>query len=177
MSVLPLTYIGNPILRKKARPVRGGDPELARLARDMIETLHEENGIGLAAPQVGASVAVIVFDLSTPEARIDPVVLLNPRVVETCTPEIQDLEEGCLSVPGLRHVVQRPACITVEGYNIEGRRVLIEKAEGMLARVLQHEIDHLNGLFFLDGLGEPERLKIADEIKRIEKETKRSGKK
>ncbi len=177
MSVLDVRCIGDPILRKKARPVRAGDPNLPRLVRDMIDTLHAENGVGLAAPQVGISVSLLIFDLSTNEARIDPVALINPRLVEACTPELQDFDEGCLSIPGIRHIVKRPACITVEALNIQGKRVLIEKADGLLARVLQHEMDHLNGVLFLDRLDEAERAKLAGEVKRLERETRRSLKK
>lgn len=176
MSKLKLIHYGHPTLRKKAKPVGKPDPALVRLAYGMIETLHEEGGVGLAAPQVDAPISLIVLDLSTDEAKVNPVILANPVLVES-SKDLWGYEEGCLSVPEIRDIVRRPAFVTVQAMDLSGKSVTIEKAQGLLARVLQHEIDHLNGIFFVDRLTEEQRLKLRLELKRIEKETRRKIKK
>jgi len=136
------------ILRKKARPVKRIGKEEQRLACDMIETMRSANGLGLAAPQVGISKRIIIAgdieNKSSAIALINPVVVKKRGVSHFC--------EGCLSLPGLTSDVVRPDWVIVEGLNLEGEKLRIETA-GLLARVLQHEIDHLNGVLFIDRIG------------------------
>lgn len=145
----PILIYPHPILRKKAKEVREIDGRIARLAGEMAETMYRAPGIGLAAPQVGESLRLIVADISHPEGRPDLVILVNPVIAEA--EGAVAMEEGCLSLPGVKAEVGRAARVLVRGYDLEGRPVELE-AEGLLAVVLQHEIDHLEGRLFIDHL-------------------------
>jgi peptide deformylase len=147
MSTLPIRTFGDPVLRDKARPVERFDDALARLAGDMIRTMHEAPGVGLAAPQVGRPIRLIVFDIGDEEQEARA--LANPVLKNEWGEQIA--EEGCLSVPGLYYPVKRAQKVWTEGFDLEGHQVTIE-AEELLARVLQHEVDHLNGILFIDRL-------------------------
>ena len=138
--------MGDPVLRERAAPVQELTDEIRQLIEDMFDTMYAEEGVGLAAPQVGVSLRVIVVDPREPD--IVPFALLNPEVVDA-SGDVERAEEGCLSIPGLREVVERPAAVTVEGVNRDGERVVIE-ADGLLARILQHEVDHVDGILFVD---------------------------
>jgi peptide deformylase len=141
-----LMIYGEPVLRKKARPVRSAEDLAPDLFEDMIETLIEEVGLGLAAPQIGESVQVIVVRADAePEEPIQR--LLNPRIVHASGSEC--VREGCLSLPTLRGDVVRPAQVVVTALSPEGEKLELE-ADGILARALQHEIDHLRGVLFTD---------------------------
>jgi peptide deformylase len=145
---------GEPVLRRKSLPVREVDEEMERLLADMIETVIDEVGLGLAAPQVGAPVQVIVVrEDAEPEQPIHRI--LNPRIVQRSDEE-ECTREGCLSLPTLRAEVWRPEKVVVVGRTPEGEKIELE-AEGILARALQHEIDHLRGVLFTDR-AEPETL-------------------
>jgi peptide deformylase len=146
MAARPLRYLGDPILRARAAVVERVDAELSALIADMFDTMYAEDGVGLAAPQIGIGTRVIVIDPRDPE--ITPFALVNPEVRET-DGEPDRAEEGCLSLPGLREVVERPSSVVVEGLGRSGEPVRIETA-GLLARILQHEIDHLDGILFID---------------------------
>jgi peptide deformylase len=146
MSVRELRYMGDPVLREKAAPVQELTGEIRQLIEDMFDTMYAEEGVGLAAPQVGVPLRVIVVDPREPD--ILPFALLNPEVVDV-SEETDRAEEGCLSIPGLREVVERPSAVTIEGINRDGERVVIE-ADGLLARILQHEVDHVDGILFVD---------------------------
>jgi peptide deformylase len=146
MSVRELRYMGDPVLREKAAPVQELTGEIRQLIEDMFDTMYAEEGVGLAAPQVGVPLRVIVVDPREPD--ILPFALLNPEVVDA-SEETDRAEEGCLSIPGLREVVERPSAVTIEGINRDGERVVIE-ADGLLARILQHEVDHVDGILFVD---------------------------
>jgi len=122
------------------------DAEVRRLMDDMMDTMYEADGVGLAAPQVGVSRRIIVVDIREPD--VVPFALVNPVIVER-SDEPERGEEGCLSIPGLWEVVERPARVVVEGLGRDGVSRRIE-AEGLLARCLQHEVDHLDGVLFLD---------------------------
>lgn len=148
MSVLEIRLLGDPVLRERAESIEAVDEEVRRLAQAMFDTMYEAEGVGLAAPQVGVRQRLIVVD--SREEGDEPVALVNPRVVDASS-ERGRAEEGCLSIPGLRDLVERPSDVTVEAQDLEGRPVRIE-ASGLLARVLQHEIDHLDGVLFLDRL-------------------------
>jgi peptide deformylase len=144
MSVLPIRVFGDPVLREPASPVESFDEPLRRLAEDMIQTMHEAPGVGLAAPQVGRPLRLIVFDLGE-----NPQALANPVLRNEWGEQVG--EEGCLSVPGLYYPVRRAQKVWADGYGLDGHEVEVE-AEELLARVLQHEVDHLNGILFIDRL-------------------------
>lgn len=149
MAVLPIVKIGDPILETRAQEVPRITKKITKLVEDMIETMYEANGAGLAAPQVGVSKRIIVVDLGE-----GPVCLINPVVQSAQGQEID--VEGCLSIPERWVYVKRAAEIEVTGLNEKGKPVRV-KAEGFLARALQHEIDHLDGILILDrSLGEAE---------------------
>jgi len=151
MSLLKIELLGSDILRRRADEVPGPDPELDRLIDDMFETMYAAKGIGLAGPQVGVAQRVIVVDVNDEGGeKLGPFALLNPRVVEAGS-QLDKHEEGCLSIPNVTGVVERPWHVVVEGLDRQGQPVTIE-ADGMLARCLQHEIDHLDGILFIDRL-------------------------
>jgi len=145
MAVLPICRLPDPVLRKKAKKIRVIDGSIKRLIADMIETMHAAPGVGLAAPQVGVSLRVIVFNV--PDG--DDMAMINPEIVRRKGE--QPVEEGCLSYPGYMAQFKRSETVTVKGFDPDGREIRI-KAEGLLAEILQHEIDHLNGMLFLDHL-------------------------
>lgn len=152
MAIRKVLTSENPILRTKAKKVKKIDPTIQKLIDDMIETMRDEPGVGLAATQVGVSLRVIVVE--TPEDEEDPqggtqLQLINPEILKSAGEQIG--EEGCLSVPGYVGIVKRSLSVTVKGLNRKGKEVKI-KAQGYLARVLQHEIDHLDGILFTDRL-------------------------
>jgi peptide deformylase len=148
MAELEIRLMGDPVLRERSHEVESIDDPLRRLAQDMFDTMYAADGVGLAAPQVGELLRLIVVDTREPEH--EPVAVVNPRIVRA-GPEPDRAEEGCLSIPGLRDVVERPESVVVEGLDLQGREVRFE-ARGLLARVFQHEIDHLDGVLFLDRL-------------------------
>ena len=156
MSVLQILHHPDPRLRNVAAPVEAVDAAVRTLADDLLETMYSARGIGLCAVQVGISRRVIVADVS-PE-RNAPVALINPRVAEAHE-EQAELEEGCLSVPGVYETVSRPARVRVEALDRDGRAVSIE-ADGALAACLQHEIDHLDGRLFVDYLSRLKQQRI-----------------
>jgi peptide deformylase len=145
--ILPIIKYPSKILRRKTRKVIFPLPtNIKKLIRDMASTVKKADGIGLAAPQVGQDLAIIVIDLET--MGIPPFVLINPEVTQFSRTKT-DLEEGCLSIPGVFGIVTRPDKIVFKGYNIDGQEISAQ-ADGMLAKVLQHEIDHTNGILILD---------------------------
>ena len=150
MSIHEIRILGDPVLRTEAEPVGGFDDALRELVEDMFETMYHAEGIGLAAPQIGISRRVMVVDVRDPEEQggAGQIALINPEVVEA-SPDTERSSEGCLSIPGLEEVVERPFAVTVQGLDPHGEPVRIE-AGGLLARALQHEIDHLDGVLFLD---------------------------
>jgi peptide deformylase len=146
MAIRPLRFLGDPILRERAAEVTGTGAELRALIDDMFDTMYAEEGVGLAAPQVGVASRVIVIDPREPD--VTPFALINP-VIHSHGDVLARDEEGCLSMPGLRELVDRPASVSVAGLDRNGEPIRIE-AEGLLARILQHEIDHLDGVLFID---------------------------
>jgi len=147
MPLLPMRFMGDPVLREKAAPVAELTDEIRRLIDDMFETMYAEEGVGLAAPQVGVGQRVIVVDPR--EEDVEPFALVNPEIVEFSADDLDRAEEGCLSIPGLREVVERPWSIRIRGLSPSGDTVEFA-AEGLLSRILQHEVDHLDGILFLD---------------------------
>ena len=154
MAILPIVKYPEPVLKKRATNVEHVTAEIRRLIDNMAETMYDAPGVGLAAPQVGKSLRVIVVDPTGEEAK-QLIVLVNPEIVSAAGEAIG--EEGCLSVPGIRAKVKRWAKVRVRGYDpIKEKTVEIE-ADGLLARIFQHEIDHLDGMVFLDRLGRVKR--------------------
>ncbi|HWC32255.1 MAG TPA: peptide deformylase [Actinomycetota bacterium] len=149
MAILPIRTFGDPVLKEKARPVEAFDEALQRLAADMIETMQEAPGVGLAAPQVGRSIRLLVYDVGDGGHA-----LINPTLYNEWGEQIG--EEGCLSLPGLYYPLRRFAHVVAEGYDARGNAVTTP-AEDLLARVLQHEVDHLDGVLFVDRLEGKER--------------------
>lgn len=140
-----ITY-GSDILTKKSEPVREFGPELEAFAAEMFTALKIGNGLGLAAPQVGRSIRLFVTDVEGDKPRI----FVNPEIVLT-SQELIGIEEGCLSLPGLYQKVERPESVRMQAYNVKGRPFTVD-ASDMLARVIQHEYDHLDGVLFIDRL-------------------------
>ena len=155
MAVLELVKAPDPRLKLISKPVPEVDAALRRFMADMVETMNEENGIGLAAIQVGIAKRVAVIDLDPGGPKSKPIYLVNPRIVEA-SGELSTYHEGCLSVPEVWDDVKRPATITVE-YTDENGKLQTVKADGLFATVLQHEIDHINGLLFIDHLSRLKR--------------------
>jgi peptide deformylase len=163
MSLLKIETLGADVLRRKAETVPDPGPELDRLVADMFETMYEANGIGLAAPQVGLSQRLIVLDVK--EEGAQPMALLNPVVAESGS-ATERYEEGCLSIPGVAATVERPASCVVEALDAKGQPVRIQAA-GMLARCLQHEIDHLDGILFIDRLSPIKRNMLLKKYRKL----------
>lgn len=138
---------GDPLLRKVCLPVEHFDAELAHFVDEMIETMREKDGVGLAAPQVGNCIRLAVVDATVGENPA--IVLINP-VITYVSQELWEYEEGCLSIPDIRLKLKRPVQISVDAVDVKGKPFHIEKAEGLFGRALFHEIDHLNGVMFVD---------------------------
>ena len=152
--ILPITVYGNPILRKKAAPIEPGYPELKELIENMFDTMYHAEGVGLAAPQINRSIRLIVMDTSSfaeedPKAAGFKKAVINPEIIDFPTEEEVQFNEGCLSLPGIREDVWRPDKVQLVYYDADFNR-FEEVWEGVPARVLQHEFDHLEGKVFVD---------------------------
>ena len=145
---LEVRILGDPVLRAKAEPVGEISEATRQLIRDMFETMYAEEGVGLAAPQVGVSERIIVVDPHNDE--IAAFALINPEIVES-SKDTEKGEEGCLSIPGLRDLVERSVRVTVRGTTPEGEQRQLDLS-GLPARIIQHEVDHLDGILFFDRL-------------------------
>lgn len=166
-KIYPIVKYGDPILEKPGAPVKKFDAELEELAEDMFASMYAAQGVGLAAPQIGLSLRLAVVDVTggkNPEAKI---VLANPEVIHA-EGEVRE-EEGCLSVPGFRGYVMRPQFVTVKAQNTKGETFEI-RGENLLARAFCHEIDHLNGILFLQHLSMLKRDLIRRKIKKLRKQ-------
>ncbi|MET0072541.1 MAG: peptide deformylase [Candidatus Thiodiazotropha sp.] len=164
MAILDILHFPDPRLRNKAKPVAQVDDSIRRLIDDMLETMYQAPGIGLAATQVNVAKRVVVIDLS--EEKNQPLCLVNPEILTKDGEE--QMEEGCLSVPGIYELVKRANQIRVRALDREGRAFEME-AEGLLAVCIQHELDHLEGKLFVDYLSSLKRQRIR---KRLEKESR-----
>lgn len=162
----PILRLGDSILREPARPVAAITPEIETLVDDMIETMYAAPGIGLAAPQVGVSLRIFVVDLSVGRDPAGLSVMINPEFVEREGMQLE--EEGCLSVPGFTATVARPKRVVVKGWDRHGDEHQLE-GTGLLARALQHEMDHLQSCIFLDRLRGISRELIVRKIKKLSK--------
>jgi peptide deformylase len=170
VAIRDIVLMGDPVLRTEAEDVTEFGDELRALVRDMFETMYHADGIGLAAPQIGLSKRVIVVDLRRQDEALEKqrVALVNP-VVTWESPDVEKQSEGCLSIPGLEEVVQRPAAVRVEGRDPAGNEVAID-ADELYARALQHEIDHINGILFVDRVSPLKRRILLKKWKKLEAE-------
>ncbi len=162
----PILRLGESLLSQPARPVDAITPEIETLIDDMIATMYAAPGIGLAAPQVGYPLRLFVIDLSLGKDPAALYTMINPEFVERDGMQLE--EEGCLSIPGFTSTVARPKRVVVKGLNRQGEEYRIE-GTGLLARALQHEIDHLNGCLFVDRLRGISRDLIVRKIKKLQK--------
>lgn len=184
---LPIRKYGDPILRAKGKRIEAVDEDIRSLAENMLETMHAANGVGLAAQQVGQPLQLTVLDVSQVEDRPStiklngavmdipttmPLVLLNPtlRVGE----EKDSGSEGCLSFPDITAEIDRATTVELEAETLEGGKVRIE-ASGLLSRALQHEVDHLNGILFIDRMSSAAKASVASKLKRLQKETQKQA--
>ena len=170
-ETLPILYVPAPVLRAKAKPVEPTD-DIRALSEKMLATMYAAPGIGLAAPQVGEAKRLVVLDVSPKDAPPNPMVLVNPEVIAR-SEELATREEGCLSLPGMYADVTRPFRVRVRYQALDGSRQEIE-GDGLLSACLQHEIDHLNGVLFVDYLSALKRnmilRKLAKELKAKERD-------
>lgn len=183
---LPIQQYGEPVLRTKGKRIENIDAHVRELAANMIETMHYANGVGLAAQQVGQALQLTVLDVSEVEDRpstmklngrtVDPklampLILLNPEL--QLGRETESGTEGCLSFPEITGEIERSASVVAQAQTLEGEPIEIE-ATGLLARALQHEVDHLNGILFVDRMNSATKAAVASRLKRLQKETRRS---
>jgi peptide deformylase len=157
---------GDPVLRKTAVSVTSFDESLKRFIEEMIVTMREKDGVGLAANQVGKAIRVVVIDPTAGEK--EPYALINPELTYLSDETVDD-EEGCLSIPTIRLKVKRPGVVSAKALDANGKEVVIEKAEGILARALQHEFDHLNGIMFVDRVSLLQRRLVGGKLKKLAK--------
>ena len=178
--ILPIVQIGDPILRKRCKAVKEVTEEIEELVENMLETMHDAHGVGLAAPQIGIDLRLAVVDVSyDPEcvsflkvngedARVEdimPLVFINPEF--ELTGDKEKMEEGCLSIQDIRADVQRPSVVRGKFGQLDGSIIEIE-TDGLLARVIQHETDHLNGVLFVDRVSAATKLAIRRKLKRLQ---------
>lgn len=155
MTIRPILTAPDPRLKAVSEPVEKVDDEIRKLADDLIESMYAADGIGLAAIQVGVPKRMLVMDIAQAQGKREPMVFINPRIV-WASDEMATFEEGCLSVPDIWDDVERPAKIRAEYLDRDGKQQTLE-AEGLLATCLQHEMDHLEGILFLDHLSKLKR--------------------
>jgi len=182
---LPVLQYGNPILRAKGKRVDRIDNHIRELAHNMLETMHAANGVGLAAQQVGEALQLTVLDISQVEDRpstmklngenVDPksampLVLINPEIQPGDETEMGT--EGCLSFPEITGEIERAKSLIVQAQALEGNKIDME-AGGLLARAIQHEVDHLNGILFIDRMNSAAKTALSSRLKRMQKETQR----
>jgi len=152
MSVISLKLLPDPILRQKAKRVPAIDPSIRKLINSMIETMHQNNGVGLAAPQIGVSLRIAVICLPEESKEIT---LINPEIIKKSGE--REVEERCLSIPGYAGMVKRAVNVTVKARDQDYKEIRI-KGEGLLAQALEHEIEHLQGILYIDHLSSPDSL-------------------
>ncbi len=162
---LTLRYYGDPVLRKKSEPVASVTPEIREVIAGLFDTMYRERGIGLAAPQVGISQRIFVLDVEGEGGQRAKLAFVNPALVRFAGSVVG--EEGCLSIPGIHADVKRHADVTFEGQDESGARVTIH-AQGLLARALQHELDHLDGVLFVDRLSAIRRKLLEPKLARMQ---------
>jgi peptide deformylase len=159
MATFSIRTLPDPVLRQKAKKIPGVDPSIRKLIENMIETMHEANGVGLAAPQVGVSLRLVVIRL--PEDDAEDMVLINPEVIKRSGE--RELEERCLSIPGYIGKVKRAVAVTVKARDENWKEIRIKGGE-LLAQALEHEIDHLSGILYVDRLESQDKLTKLDPV-------------
>jgi peptide deformylase len=164
-EIVDILKYPHPCLSKEADAIPEVDEEIRELAVEMLRSMYESRGIGLAAPQVGVSCRLIVINLASDPESGEELVLVNPEIV-TRDPEVAAGEEGCLSLPGVTSAVPRSVRVLVRARDFDGREVELE-GEGMLARVLQHEIDHLDGILFISKISPVDRAAIKPKLREL----------
>ena len=164
MALIPICKYGLPVLRKKAQPVEQIDDDLHRLIKDMFQTMYDAPGIGLAAPQIGLPLRLAVVNIQQKDSK--PLVLINPKIEKTEGKVLS--EEGCLSLPGLACSVHRAERVVVTALNEHGLPVTL-KAQGLLARCFQHEIDHLDGYLIINRTSLAQRIKMQFDIRKLKR--------
>jgi peptide deformylase len=172
MSIRPILIHPDPRLRRRAEPVAAIDDALRRLAADMLETMYDAPGIGLAAPQIGVGRRLFVMDCAPKDEERHPMVLVNPEIL-WASEETNVHEEGCLSIPDVYEEVTRPARVRVRWVDLDGGEREAE-FEGLWATCAQHEIDHLDGRLFIDRLGAVKRAMITARMKKLKRERARA---
>jgi len=164
MAVLPIRIYPDPVLRVRCAEVESFDTELKKLAQSMLETMHAAPGIGLAASQVGIERRLAVVDITAGESAEAIHVFVNPEIVESSGQDID--EEGCLSIPGITEKVNRPGVVKVRAQDLDGKSFETE-ADGLFARAICHEIDHLNGVLFVDRLVGLRKERVKRQLRRM----------
>jgi peptide deformylase len=170
MAIRPILVLPDQRLRAVADAIPEVDEDIKTLAKDMLDTMYDAPGIGLAAPQIGVLKRIVVMDLAAEGEPPEPMVLINPEITRF-SDQIQVTEEGCLSIPELYYEVERPDAVTVKYTDLDGNEV-VKDADGKLAVCIQHEIDHLDGVLYIDYLS---RLKRDRVIKKFDKAAKRAA--
>ena len=173
MTIKPIVLIPDPILRQKSAPIERVDDALRAFADDMLATMYEAPGIGLAAIQVGEPIRMLVADVSGEEEEKDPKVLINPQIVAS-SDERNVYEEGCLSIPDYYADVERPAKVTVAFLDRDGKERTLE-ADGLMATCIQHEMDHLDGVLFVDHISKLKRDMVFKKFRKLAKQRGDSG--
>jgi peptide deformylase len=183
--ILSILQYGDPVLRAKGKRIDKINDRIRELAASMLETMHDANGVGLAAQQVGEALQLTVLDVSQVEDRPStmrlngkeadpktqmPLVLINPKI--ELGDEAESGTEGCLSFPEITGEIERAGSVTVRAETLDGGKIEIE-ATGLLARALQHEVDHLNGVLFIDRMSSAAKAALSSRLKRMQKETRR----
>jgi peptide deformylase len=169
MALRDILILPDKRLRAVSKPVAGIDGDVRKLIEDMFETMYEAPGIGLAAVQVGVPLRLVIMDLSKKEAEAQPKIFINPEIVWS-SEDKSTYEEGCLSIPEIHEDVDRPARVKVRYLDLDGH-LLEEQAEGLFATCIQHEVDHLNGVLFIDHISKLKRDRI---VKKFTKAAKRA---
>ncbi|MCI5077714.1 peptide deformylase [Oricola sp.] len=168
MTIKPLVLLPDPILRQPSKTVERVDDDLRRFADDMLETMYDAPGIGLAAIQVGEPIRMLVMDVSKEEDEKNPFVLINPEIVSSGD-DVSTYEEGCLSIPDYYAEVERPATVTVNYLDRDGNKASLT-ADGLFATCVQHEIDHLNGVLFIDHISKLKRDMVVKKFTKLAKQ-------
>ena len=173
MAILEILTVPNPVLKQVSEPVERVDDELRALMDDMLETMYDAPGIGLAAVQVGVPKRVIVMDLAGQDEEPQPQYFVNPEILEKVE-ETEPYDEGCLSVPEVFETIDRPARVKLKYLNYEGEEVT-EWAEGLYATCIQHEMDHLEGVLFIDYLSRLKRNRAVDKVKKVKRREEKAA--
>lgn len=173
MAIRPILVLPDPRLRAIADPVETIDDSVKQVAKDMLDTMYDAPGIGLAAPQIGELKRIVVMDLAKEDEPADPIVMVNPEILKF-SDETVTTEEGCLSIPELYYDVERPAEVTVRYTDLEGKTVERD-ATDRLAICIQHELDHLDGVLYIDYLSRLKRDRVLKKFQKAEKLAKRAS--